>query len=129
MSNIVLVLRILVLSLTLCATGTFAALATGAAGDAADAAYKAVNNNIVVPFDTIIQDANWRWEVVEERAEMGDSNLIDRVISEVLVHEANVRGTIEYEVFFQVCNLADNLHYLSQDLYVKQFALMGLFGF
>jgi hypothetical protein len=60
---------------------------------------------------------------------MGDSNLIDRVISEVLVHEANVRGTIEYEVFFQVCNLADNLHYLSQDLYVKQFALMGLFGF
>jgi hypothetical protein len=129
MSNIVLVLRILVLSLTLCATGTFAALATGAAGDAADAAYKAVNNNIVVPFDTIIQDANWRWEVVEERVKMGDTNLIDRVISEALVVEANVRGTIEYEAFFQVAHLADNLHYISQDLYTYQFALMGLFGF
>jgi hypothetical protein len=129
MSNIVLVLRTLLLSLCLLATGTFAALATGAAGDAADAAYKAVIESAVVPFDTIIQDANWRWEVVEERVKMGDTNLIDRLISEVLVHEANVRGTIEYETFFQVCNLADRLHYLSQDLYVKQFALMGLFGF
>jgi D-mannonate dehydratase len=129
MSNIVRLVRILVLSLTLCATGTFAALATGAAGDAADAAYKAVIDNIVVPFDTIIQDANWRWETVEERKEMGDTNLIDRVISEVLVHEANVRGTLEYEAFFQVCNLADNLHYLSQDLYTYQFMLMGWFGF
>ena len=129
MSNIVAVVRLFVLSLTLAVTGTFAALATGAAGDAAEAASQAIINDIIVPFDTIIQDANWRWEALEERKEMGDTNLVDRVITEALIHQANIRGTVEYGIFFQVCDLADRLHYLSQDIYVYQFALMGWFGF
>ena len=129
MNTIVLVVRIVLLSIVLAFVGAFAALATGVAGPAAESASQAVIDHIVVPFNEIIQNANWRWEVVEERVNMGDTNLVDRVISEVLVHEANVRGTVEYEVFFQVCNLADNLHYLSQDIYVYQFMLMGWFGF
>jgi len=128
MNTIVLVVRILVLSIVLAFVGAFAALATGTAAPAVESASQTVIDRIIVPFDTIIQDANWRWEVVEERKEMGDTNLIDAAISEVLIHQANIQGTVEYEVFFQVCNLADNLHYWAQDLYTYQFMLMGWFG-
>jgi hypothetical protein len=130
MNTIVLVVRIVLLSLTLAFVGAFAALATGTAAPAVESAYEFVLD-VLNPFtctDGLINKVNVQWLDTDERVKMGDTNLIDGAISNLMVHQANVEGTVVYEIVFQLCDLADNLHYISQDLYTYQFILMGWFG-
>lgn len=134
MSNIVLVVRIVVLSLTLAFVGAFAALATGTAAPAVESAHEFVgsirDNFTDVNYDSssLISVVNYHWLDMDERAAMGDANLVDAIITKILVHQTNIEGTIVYEVLYVLCDLETGLYNLSQNLYADQFTLMGWFG-
>lgn len=135
MNTIVLVVRIVLLSIVLAFVGAFAALATGSAAAAAESAHNFVSSirdnftDIEADSNSLISVVNYHWLDTAERREMGDANLVDGVISKLMVHQANVEGTIVYEVLYVLCDLETGLYDLSQNLYADQFALMGLFGF
>lgn len=134
MNTIVVVVRILLLSLTLAFVGAFAALATGTAAPAVESAHDFVSsirdNFSDVNYDSssFVNVVNYHWLDMDERAAMGDANLIDGVITQILVHQTNIEGTVVYEVLYVLCDLETGLYDLSQNLYADQFTLMGWFG-
>jgi hypothetical protein len=134
MNTIVVVVRILVLSLTLAFVGAFAALATGTAAPAAETAHSFVSNirdnftDVEYNSSSFVSVVNYQWLDMEERAAMGDSNLVDGLVTQILVHQTNIEGTIVYETLFVLCDLETGLYDLSQQLYADQFTLMGWFG-
>ena len=134
MNTIVVVVRIVLLSIVLAFVGAFAALATGTAAPAAETAYEFVGSirdnftDVEYNSSSFINVVNYHWLDTAERQQMGDTNLVDGVISELMVHQANIEGTIVYEVLYVLCDLETGLYDLSQQLYADQFTLMGWFG-